>query len=157
SRLLVGVLLVLVSVVLGARLFATVDKTERWLAARQDLPAGHVITRADLTQVSARLAGTVASRYYPARRAGDLVSGTLARPVSRGDLLSAGVFAARGAATPTRVVPVIVKAGRAPTLAVGDHVDVFVFQRGGATGAAPTSGGTAAGSELLVLHNVEYL
>jgi hypothetical protein len=59
-----------------------------------------------------------------------------------------------------------VKAGRVPTLAAGDHVDVFVFQPN-ATASGGAGGGTqgttgqpvsaGAGAEVLVLHDVEFV
>ncbi len=160
SRLLIGILLVLVSVVLGARLFAAADRTQTWVTARRDLPAGHVLTRADLGEIKANLTGRTADLYYPSGRSADLLGGTLARPVSAGDLLSGTSFA-QSRPNPTRVVPVIVNAGRAPTLQAGDKVDVYVFQRAGtgaaASTAAPAGGSAAGGSETLVLHDVEYL
>lgn len=161
SRLLVGILLMLVSVVVGARLFASADRTQGWIAVRRDLPAGHVLTRADLTSVNAHLPADVAGHYYPEARLNDVVGGTLARSATAGDLLAGGDFL-RAAPTTTRVVPVIVKAGRAPILAVGDHVDVFVLATtgGGTAAGGAAAGGAAAGtgsSEVLVLHDVEYL
>jgi hypothetical protein len=154
TRLIVGILLVLVSVVVGARVFTSVDRTQDWIAARRDLPAGHVITRGDLTTVPAHLTSGTAGRYYPGGRSNDLVGGTLGRSVSAGDLLAGGDFLA-SKASPSRVVPVIVKAGRAPALSVGDHVDVFV-QSHAAAGANGATGSSAA-AEVLVVHDVEYL
>jgi SAF domain len=169
SRLLIGVLLVLVSVVVGARVFASARTSSTWVVARADLSAGHVVTAADLTTTSADLNATTAHRYYPGNRLSEIVGAMLARPVSAGELISGDSFA-RGQTTSTRVVTVIVKDGRAPSLRPGDHVDVYVFRRDGSvatggtgatTGAAGTtaSGVAAAGGgvEALVLHDVEYL
>ncbi|WP_101833500.1 SAF domain-containing protein, partial [Frankia canadensis] len=169
SRLLIGVLLVLVSVVVGARLFASADSTRQWVVARGDLPAGHVIVDGDLSTVLARLDAGTADRYYPGARLRDLTGATLARPVNAGELVSGADFAGRNTQA-TRLVPVIVKAGRLPELEPGDHVDVYVFQPGG---AAQDSGGTTgatqgggqnqpapaagAGGESLVLHDVEFV
>jgi hypothetical protein len=166
SRLLIGVLLVLVSVVVGARLFASADSTRQWVVARGDLPAGHVIVDGDLTTVPARLDARTSDRYYPGARLRDLTGATLARPVDTGELVSGADFAGRNT-QPTRLVPVIVKAGRLPALAPGDHVDIYVFQAGAA--AVPSSGGQSgteqrtpapvagAGAESLVLHDVEFV
>jgi hypothetical protein len=174
TRLLVGVLLVLVSVVIGARLFATADRTQEWLVARTDLPAGHVVAAADLTTTSAHLDSATARRYYPGRRAPELVGGTLARPISAGELVSGADFAG-AAASASRLVPVVVKAGRLTDLTAGDHVDVYVYQPSGAvvgdgTAGAGTGTGTGtaqpstgqpaaggAGAEVLVLHDVEFV
>ncbi|MCM3885952.1 SAF domain-containing protein [Frankia sp. R82] len=174
SRLLVGVLLVLVSVVVGARLFASADSSRQWVVARGDLPAGHVVVAGDLGTVSARLDGATSGRYYPGARLGDLTGATLARPVNAGEFVSGGDFAGRDR-TATRLVPVIVKAGRLPALEPGDHVDVYVFQAGASAGGAAQTGGPGGGSgaanstttpaapaagsgaETLALHDVEFV
>jgi len=172
TRLLFGVLLVLMSVVIGARLFATADQTAAWVAAKGDLPAGHVVTAADLVTVRAQLDDATAGRYYPGRRLKEVVGGTLSRPVGKGELLSGGDFAGTDAAA-TRIVPVVVKAGRVPALVPGDHVDVYVYQPAGAVDGSDTStangggqgqsGGVGepaaggAGAEVMVLHDVEFL
>jgi hypothetical protein len=176
SRLLIGVLLVLVSVVVGAQLFASARTSSRWVVARTDLPAGHVVTVGDLDTTSANLDAATARRYYPGSRRSKIVGAMLARPVSAGELISGDSFA-RGQAASTRVVTVIVKDGRAPSLRPGDHVDVYVFRPDGtAGGGAATFGGASAngtaggpatpstpatgaggGVEALVLHDVEYL
>ncbi len=166
SRLLIGVLLVLVSVVVGARLFASADATRQWVVARQDLPAGHVIVAGDLTTVPARLDSRTSNRYYPGAQLGRLVGSTLARPVDTGELVSGADFV-RNNAQSTRLVPVIVKAGRLPVLTPGDHVDVYVYQSGAA--APPGTGdqntpdqnapapATGTGAEAQVLHDVEFV
>jgi hypothetical protein len=166
TRLLIGVLLVGVSVVVGARVFAAADATRSWVVARVDLPAGHVVTAEDLATADADLASRTSSLYYPAERLDDLVGGTLARPVSSGELVSGPDFAGTGVA-PTRLVPLIVQGGRMPALSPGDHVAVYVFQRDAsvpapgtndtrqpASAAPPVAG---AGAEVLVLHDVEVV
>lgn|GEM_PF-619018 len=178
TRLLFGVLLVLVSVVIGARLFQSADRTAAWVAAKADLPAGHVVTAADLVTVHAQLDDDTAARYYPGRRMKEIVGGTLARPVGKGELLSGGDFAGEDSPA-TRIVPVVVKAGRIPDLAPGDHVDVYVYQPAGAVSGTDNGTGTSgatgdpngqgqadgvgtpaaggAGAEVMVLHDVEFL
>ncbi|KLL12030.1 MULTISPECIES: SAF domain-containing protein [Protofrankia] len=180
SRLLVGVLLVLVSVVVGARLFATADRSQNWVVAAADLPAGHVVVAADLTTASAHLRSTTAARYFPGERRSELVGATLARPVSAGELLSGADFVLDDV-RPTRLVSIVVKDGRAPALTPGDHVDIFVLQRSGpagvgaagagtgtgvgapgasaaqATGQVPVAQSGSAGTEVLVLHDVEFI
>lgn len=150
SRLLVGVLLVLVSVVVGARVFASTRTGATWVVARTDLPAGHVVTASDLSTTSADLSPDTSHRYYPGNRRSEIVGAMLSRPVSAGELISGDSFA-RGGGAATRVVTVIVKDGRAPALRAGDHIDVYVYRNGGAGSAV------AGGVETLVLHNVEYL
>jgi Flp pilus assembly protein CpaB len=156
SRLLIGILLVLISVVLGVRFVAVADRTQSWLVASRPLPAGHVVTRDDLTSVRAHLADATAGSYYLTDRANGLVGAELAKPVAKGELVAAGDFV-RGRGTPTRVVPVLVDSGRVPSLRPGDHVDVYVYQRAGTVqGGQGTAAGTT-GTETLVLHDVEYL
>lgn len=159
TRLLIGILLVLVSVVVGARVFAAAEQTRSWVVAREDLPAGHVVTAADLTTAEADLASRTSSLYYPGERARDLVGGTLARPVAAGELVSGADFAGEDV-PPTRLVPLIVGGGRMPALSVGDHVAVYVFQRE-ASVPAPTGGQSpppaGSGAEILVLHDVEVV
>ncbi len=166
SRLLIGVLLVLVSVVVGARLFALADSTRQWVVAKSALPAGHVVVAGDLTTVSARLDDATSDRYYPGDRLRDLTGATLARPVDAGELVSGADFAGRNTQS-TRLVPVIVKAGRLPALEPGAHVDVYVFSAGAAaaTGSGDQAGdqpnqpapAAGAGAESLVLHDVEFV
>ncbi len=178
SRLLVGVLLVLVSVVAGARLFSTADRSHDWVVATVDLPAGHVVVAADLTTTSARLRSTTADRYFPGERRSALVGAMLARPVSAGELLSGAAFV-RDTVSPTRLAAIVVKDGRAPALTPGDHVDVFVLQRSGVAavgvagtpgagvgagqsagqpaGSAPLAQSSGGGTEILVLHDVEFI
>ncbi|WP_131745738.1 SAF domain-containing protein [Frankia sp. Cppng1_Ct_nod] len=167
SRLLIGVLLVLVSVVAGARLFATADRTRAWVVAQADLPAGHVVVAADLTTASAHLGSDTAARYYPGERSSEMVGAMLARPVSAGELVSGADFVRDGVAA-TRLVPVVVKDGRVPPLSPGDHVDVFVYQRSAVVSAnsAQSAGqsvqtaqaaSAGSGAEVLVLHDVEFI
>jgi hypothetical protein len=64
GRLLVGLLLVLLSVVIGARVVATADASAPWVSVRTDLPAGHVLTGADLATIDARFAPDASRRYF---------------------------------------------------------------------------------------------
>ncbi|WP_322755120.1 MULTISPECIES: SAF domain-containing protein [unclassified Frankia] len=167
SRLLIGVLLVLVSVVLGARLFATADRTRAWVVAKGDLPAGHVVVAGDLATTSAYLSLDAAKRYYPGERGPEIVGAMLSRPVSAGELVSGADFV-RSNVIPTRLVSVVVKDGRAPSLAPGDHVDLFAYQRSntvapsaalqaGQSAQAAQSAVGSSGTEVLVLHDVEFI
>ncbi len=146
SRLLAGVLLILAAVVLGARFVTAATASSQWLRAARPLPAGHVLVDGDLTPVKAHLPAETSRQYFtavPAR----LYGRTLSRPISAGELLPADALASgRGAAS--RVVPVVVKAGRLPTLAPGDRVDVYVLSR---------PGGDRAAREVRVLTDVEFV
>lgn len=147
TRLLVGVVLVLLSVLAGARLVAGTDATSPWLTVRTALPAGHVLTDADLAPVDVRLDDASSSRYFRASSRQALLGRALTAPVPAGTLLPADAVTA-GAAPASRVVPVVVAAGRLPALRPGDRVDVYAL----VTGAQP-----GADREVLVVAGVEYL
>jgi hypothetical protein len=146
TRLLLGILLVIVSVVIGARFVSGATRTTQWLSVTRSLPAGHVLTATDLSPVPAHLAAA-ASRHYFTASAGKLIGRTLARPASAGELLAADSLAA-GSAAASRVVPLLVKAGRLPALVAGDHVDVYVLSR---------AAGATTGREIRVLTDVEFI
>jgi hypothetical protein len=146
TRLLIGVLLILASVVLGARLIGTATKTSRWLSVTRTLPAGHVLVTSDLVAVKAHLPASAGSHYF-ASDPSQLAGRTLGRQLSAGEFLPAEALAS-GSTGPSRVLPLIVKAGRLPALSAGDRVDVYVLSR-------PEGGGV--GREIRVLTNVEYV
>lgn len=139
-RLLVGALLVLVSVAVGARLLATGDETTRvWVAAR-DLDVGRVLTAADLEQANVRLLDT-ASRYVSASRRP--VGYVLTRAVGDGELLPKAALVAPGKAAERRLVTVPVHTGHLPPgLRGGERVDVF---------ATPPAKGTKTSAPRLVV------
>jgi hypothetical protein len=86
TRLLLGLLLVLVSVVLGARLLAGADsRVEVWSVTR-DLGADTPLSRDDVTATSVNLSGAT-HRYLSAGQDPDGL--VLTRPVGRGELLPA--------------------------------------------------------------------
>ncbi len=122
-RLLVGVLLVVGSVVLGARLVAAADQTDPYLVAAHALTPGDPVSEADVRVV--RLTMEAAdSTYLPAD--GDLPDGLVAvRAVAEGELLPrSGV----GEAGDVDVQPVGVPVeGSLPAgLVKGASVDVWV-------------------------------
>jgi Flp pilus assembly protein CpaB len=147
TRLLVGLVLVLLSVVVGARVVTAADDTAPWLTARSDLPAGHVLTDGDLGTAKANLDSGSSVRYFRESSRTALVGRPLVRPVGAANLLPRDALA-YGSTTPTRVVPVVVKAGRLPALSPGDHVDVYVLVKGERPGSD---------REVLVVPDVEFL
>jgi hypothetical protein len=124
TRLLAGLLLLLVSVAVGARVLSTGQATSPVVAVAADLPAGHVLTAADLTTARVRLDADTTSAYVAAPETSSLVGRVLARGVTRGELLPATAVRPE-TAQPARLVPLTVRAGRHPDLARGDRVDVF--------------------------------
>jgi hypothetical protein len=146
TRLLLGVLLIIISVVVGARFVGGATRTVQWLSVTRALPAGHVLTASDLTPTKAHLAASAGRQYFRAP-APVLVGRTLARSMSSGELLPADALAS-GSAPASRVVPLLVKAGRLPLLVAGDHVDVYVLS---------VAAGAASGREVRVLTDVEFI
>lgn len=90
-RLIIGLVLLLTSVALGARVVALADHTEPVYAARGTLPTGTPLTTDALMVVRVRLAGTEAA-YLDARRS--LPPGqVLVRPVGSGEIVPLAAIA----------------------------------------------------------------
>ncbi|MGN6330744.1 MAG: RcpC/CpaB family pilus assembly protein [Motilibacteraceae bacterium] len=121
ARLLVGILLVLVSVVVGARVVAASDKTTGLWAAAHDLAAGTPLTAADLVRVDVVLPKRTAA-YLPASR--DLSGRVVSRPVGAGELLPAAAVVT--APSDLRRLPVQVDRAGVTGLAAGSAVDLYV-------------------------------
>ena len=142
-RLVLGLLLVLGSVLLGARVVGAADATVPVWAAQGDLAAGTVLTDEDLAVVDVRLDAAAASYLSATVRP---QGRTLARAVGEGELLPR---AAIEASTELVQVALPVQAGWVPPgLRRGQLVDVYAV-------ADPAAGavGTADGSVNLVVGN----
>lgn len=142
TRLVGGVLLLLLSVALGAQLVGQARQTVPVLAAVRDLSPGAPLRPGDVT----------VSRVHLGGRADGYLSGgapvpaglVVTRPVAAGELVPRGAVAPRGSTGPRRVVTVPVERYHYPQgLAAGERVDVYVTPR-----AAP--GATPAPPELVV-------
>lgn len=142
-RLVLGVLLVLGSVLIGARVLSSADATVPVWAAAGDLAPGTVLTGDDLVTVDVRLddaAGAYLSTgTRPAGR-------TLARAVSKGELVPRAALA-----DPPSLVQVAlpVQAGYVPPgLTRGRLVDVYAVgaPSGGSSASASSSAATAGGA-----------
>ena len=147
TRLLVGVLLVLASVVAGALVVARADETAPVYAAARVLTPGTVLTQGDIAVVAVRLDGT-GSRYLPAR--GPLATGQVVlRTVAAGELVPLSALGRREQVD-LRPVSVPMPAEVAEPLAAGVLVDVWVAdrdaERGSQSYAAPRL--VAAGAEV---------
>lgn len=134
-RLIVGILIVLVSVVLGARLVATVDDTYQVWSVPQDLGAGTTLTAADLVPVAVSL-GDGAGRYLSASTSP--VGRVLARPLARGELIPMAALLDPETAGLRKVV---IEVDRVSTTGLrrGQVVDVYAVPAAapGAESAAP--------------------
>ncbi len=123
GRLVLGVLLVLVSVLLGAKVLASADTSQEVWVATHDLAPGSVLQDGDLRLGKARLFGT-SSRYV----AGSEPLGyVVQRGLSAGELLPVGALTAPGSDVPRREITVPVPSGHLPPdLARGEQVDLYV-------------------------------
>lgn len=128
GRLLLGVLLVAITALAGAKLLSAADDTTAIWAAGRDLPAGTTLTSADLTTVRVRFTSGDAAGQYVAADA-DLKGLVVTRPISKGE------FVPREAATSQEEterteLPLSIATGRLPAdTAVGDQVDVWVVPK----------------------------
>lgn len=161
GRLVLGVLLVLVSVVVGARVLSSADRSSAVYAVTRDLAAGSVLQAGDLEQVRVRLfdngEGYVAAGTPP-----------LGYVVRRG--LGAGELLPRRALSPPsddvdfREVTVPVEVGHLPPgLTTSAQVDVWVTPEAAAEQQEAPPGEPATAGELelrgaqLVLQGVTVL
>lgn len=141
TRLVLGVLMVLVSVVVGARLLAGADRSQSvWVAAR-DLPAGARLAAGDVRPGEVRLFDN-GERYLAA--AGDPPVGyLLARGVGADELLARdSLVLPEDAREPLREVSVPVDARHLPAdLTAGELVDVYFTpgEQQGADAPEPTA------------------
>lgn len=125
-RLLLGVLLVLASMAVGARVLATADRTEPVLVTSRELAAGTVLRADDLRVARVRLGGQ-ADRYLSARAARP-VGYLLVRDVGRAELLPRAAL--RRSPPDLRYVTLPVANHHFPSLlGHGDLVDVYVTSK----------------------------
>jgi hypothetical protein len=150
TRLVLGVLLVLTSVVVGARVLSSADRSQTVWATTRDLAPGTQLTDRDVTRVRVRLFGNSASYV---RGSGPAPTGyVVRRGVGRGELLPFNALTPPGDDLAFRFVTVPVTRGHLPPdLTAGTQVDVYVTPE--AKAATPTTAATA-GSTRLVLRNV---
>ncbi|NEA30962.1 hypothetical protein G3I17_04655 [Streptomyces sp. SID13031] len=128
GRLLLGVLLVAMTALAGAKLLSAADDTTAVWAAKRDIPIGTTISGDDLTTMNVRFTSNDAAGQYVAADA-ELKGLVVTRPINKGE------FVPRGAAT-TKAdnerteLPLSIAAGRLPSdTAVGDQVDVWVVPK----------------------------
>ncbi len=142
ARLLAGLLLVLVSVVVGAKVVADADDRVQVWSAAHDLGVDTPLSADDVAVASVRL-DEVAGRYVSADE--DLAGLVLVRPVGRGELLPVGALGRPGAIDQRRVVVEVDRVGVAG-LTKGRVVDLYVVRE--------TSGGAEPAKPELVLSGV---
>jgi len=123
SRLVVGVVLVLLSMTVGAKAMAAADDTVPMYAAAVPLVPGQPVAQGDVKRVDVQL-GVDRRQYVAADH--DIAAGTFAlREVRPGELLPVSAVGTRDA-TDLKPVSVPVGTGSAAQLAAGSVVDVWV-------------------------------
>ncbi len=124
ARLVAGVLLVVVSVVLGARIVAAADSSTRVWAVTGDLAAGTTLGRDDVTVVRVRLFDD-ADRYLAATASP--AGRQLSRSLGPGELLPRAALVSQ---PPGRLVSLPVSAMHVPdSLRRGQRIDVYATTR----------------------------
>jgi len=130
-RLWVGILIVAVSVVAGARVLAAADDTVTVWAAGRDMGAGDTVTAGDLVARRVRFGETAGLDHYFAASASLPTDLKLLRGVGAGELLPR---TAVGRVDDDGLVqlPVAVDAELVPpSVAAGSVVDIYVLSSGG--------------------------
>jgi len=123
-RLLVGILLVLISVLLGAKVVATADRSVQVWALARDVSAGTTLAAEDLRPARVRLFDS-ANAYLQVGRSP--AGRTVTRAVHAGELLPRSVVVAT---PPGAIVSIPVQPGNAPGLARGQLVDIWSTIKG---------------------------
>lgn len=125
TRLVLGVLLVLVSVLVGARLLAGADRSQLVWATSRALAPGSVLGAGDLVAVRVRLFDS-GGLYLDAERPAP-VGYVAARGLGAGELLPDDALRRPEVEVDVRLVTVLVELGHLPPdLAAGQQVDVWV-------------------------------
>ncbi|WP_238334847.1 SAF domain-containing protein [Kribbella amoyensis] len=128
GRLLLGVLLVAVTALAGAKVLSSADDTTSIWAAERDLPAGTRLTADDLTTVRVRFTGTDEANQYVAADA-DLKGLIVVRAVKAGEFVPRQA-AVNQADNDRTELPLSVASGRLPAdTAAGDQVDIWVVPK----------------------------
>jgi hypothetical protein len=153
TRLVLGVLLVLVAVVVGARVLASADESQSVWATTRALAPGSTLDDDDLERVRVRLFDSEGG-YVPAGAGDPAPTGyVLTRGLGGSELLPRGALRAPGELAELRDVSVPVEPGHLPgDLDTGELVDVYVTVKEPAP--ASPSAATPAGPTRLVLRDV---
>jgi hypothetical protein len=120
-RLVLGVVLVLGSVLIGARIVSNARHTYPTVALRRDLAAGTVLTAHDVEVAQVQLPDRGAGVYLP--KLADAVGKQLNRAVGAGELLPADAVAKP---VPQTTITVSLAGGAAPDLRKGQRIELWV-------------------------------
>lgn len=120
-RLVLGVILVLASVLIGAKVVSSANRTYPRVAAQHDLAAGTILTADDLTVARVQLPRHGAGVYVS--RVQDALGKQLSRPVSAGELVPVGAL---GGVIAQTTVTIPLPAAAAPELHKGQRIELWV-------------------------------
>jgi hypothetical protein len=132
-RLVAGLVLVLLSVVIGSKILADADERVRVWAVTHDMGADTRLTATDLSARAVRL-DAAAARYVSADQ--DLDGLVLTRPVGRGELLPIAAVTREGKPRQRRVVVEVDRIG-AGGLDKGRVVDVYAVRDASGNASPP--------------------
>ena len=159
GRLVLGLLLVLVSVVVGARVLSSADRSTLVWAASKDLTAGTLLAEGDLEPVRVRLFESAGA--YVGAGGQPPVGYVVRRGLGAGELLPQGALTEPQRSAELRLVTVPVEAGHyPPTLRDDQRVDLWVTPRADpdpAAGPDPAAATTAPGPAPLVLRGAQQV
>ena len=129
-RVVVGIVLVVAAVLVGARVIGASSQTSPVWAAERNLAAGTVLSQGDLTTVDVNLGAN--SALYLSPGSTEPIGMTVVGPMVAGELLAASAV---GESADGRVVAVGVEPGNMPPgVAHGSTIDLYLTT-GGAAGA----------------------
>ncbi len=120
-RLVLGVVLVLASVLIGATVVSRASNTRASVTATRDLEPGTILTAADLRITQVQLPAEGKRAYLT--HVGDAIGKSLDRRVSRDELVPAAAIAEVTART---TVTLPLAAGAAPRLRDGQRIEVWI-------------------------------
>jgi hypothetical protein len=134
-RVVVGIVLVIAAVLIGARVIGSSSQTAAVWAAQRDLAAGTVLSQGDLLTVDVNLGEN--SGLYLTPGSTSAIGMTVVSPVAKGELLAASAVAAVGDG---RVVAIGVAPGNMPPgVAHGSTIDLYLTKGAGAGSEAQAS------------------
>lgn len=147
GRLVLGVLLVLVSVLVGAKVLAGAYASQQVWVATHDLAPGTVVADGDLRTGQVRLFGSSSGYVAGGKPVGYLVT----RDVGAGELLPRASLQQPGATLLRRDITLSVATGHLPPdLAHGQQVDVYVTPDDKAAKRSATAGGDPHAARLVL-------
>jgi hypothetical protein len=157
-RLVLGVLLVAVAMVLGARVFAALDDSVLVWRVESPARAGSPVGDLDVRAVAVRFDDADTEAAYLSADQPVPTTGAVARPLTAGQLLAVADVVPADSRTAAQL-PLDVPVGSLPLdLAVGDRVDVWVVPGlANADGAAVTPGQPVPAEAVRVLQDVAVI